>query len=114
MLDVTCWTLSVCAVMVPVVVSDPVMAVLPSIFCCPTNKLDPVLANVKLSRPSNRSALDVYEEETAFRTYDAVDEFRAYDAEAIEPDIVTPPVTIKLPVSSNEPDNDIAILCYSY
>lgn len=114
MLDVTCCTLSVCAVIVPVVVNDPVMAVLPSIFCCPTKAFEPVPANVRLSLPSNNSALEVYEEETAFKTYDAVDEFRAYDAEAIEPDIVTPPVTIKLPVSSNEPDNDIAILCYSY
>ena len=48
MLDVTCCTLSVCAVIAPVVVKLPVMATAPLMFCVPTKLLEPVFANVKL------------------------------------------------------------------
>ena len=36
--------------------------------------------------------------------------FKAYDAEAIEPDIVISPVTAKLPVNTRLPDKFIGIL----
>ena len=72
MLDVTCCTFNVCAVIAPVVVKLPVMATLPLIFWLPTKLLEPVFANVRLSLPSNKSALAVNEALVATKAYDEV------------------------------------------
>ena len=75
--------------MAPVVVSDPVIATLPLMFCVPTKLLEPVFANVKLSLPSNRSLLFEYEalvdakandDVVAFKAYEALVDAKAYEA----------------------------------
>ena len=77
MLDVTCCTFNVCAVIAPVVVSDPVMATAPLMFCVPTKLLEPVFAKVRLSLPSNKSLLFEYEALVDAKAYDDVVAFKA-------------------------------------
>ena len=79
MLDVTCCTFNVCAVIAPVVVSDPVIATAPLMFCVPTKAFEPVFAKVRLSLLSNKSALDVYEADVATKANDDVVAFKAND-----------------------------------